>query len=99
MMAGVSGKVEIRISVSRPALTRLAAVIGTCTSISSLSPIGTISMSLLFGVISTPGAWPRVGTDHYPWYPQMRVFLPPGFRQWAPVMGEVAEALGEFTAS
>jgi tetratricopeptide (TPR) repeat protein len=50
-------------------------------------------------LISTPGAWPRVGTDHYPWYPQMRVFLPPGFRQWAPVMGEVAQALGEFTAS
>ncbi len=50
-------------------------------------------------LISTPGAWPRVGTDHYPWYPQMRVFLPPGFQQWDAVMVEVAEALAQFAGS
>nr|QQZ48640.1 hypothetical protein JKL49_13995 [Phenylobacterium glaciei] len=50
-------------------------------------------------LISTPGAWPRVGTDHYPWYPQMRVFLPPGFQQWDAVMVEVAEALTQFAGS
>jgi tetratricopeptide (TPR) repeat protein len=46
-------------------------------------------------LISTPGAWPRLGTDRYPWYPQARVFLPPAFNQWAQVMAQVAEALGE----
>lgn len=50
-------------------------------------------------LISTPGAWPRVGTDRYPWYPQMRVFLPPGFRQWEAVMDEVAEALAQVQRS
>lgn len=46
-------------------------------------------------LISTPGAWPRLGTERYPWYPQMRVFLPPAYNRWAPVMAEVAEALGK----
>ncbi len=43
--------------------------------------------------VSTPGAWPRLGTRRYPWYPQARVFLPPGFGQWEPVMHEVAATL------
>ena len=47
-------------------------------------------------LISTPGAWPRLGeTTTYPWYPKTRVFLPPAFGQWEPVMAEVAAALGE----
>ena len=47
-------------------------------------------------LISTPGAGPRLGSDRYLWYPSTRVFLPPAFGQWAPVMDEVAKALGEF---
>jgi tetratricopeptide (TPR) repeat protein len=46
-------------------------------------------------LISTPGAWPRLGQDSYPWYPQMRVFLPPAYNQWAPVMADVAAALAK----
>jgi len=49
-------------------------------------------------LISNPGAWPRLGTGRYPWYPQVRVFLPPSFGEWDVAMGQVAEALGEFTA-
>ncbi|OYX34338.1 MAG: flagellar protein FlbA [Caulobacterales bacterium 32-69-10] len=45
--------------------------------------------------ICTPGAWPLLGTDRYPWYPQMRVFLPPAYNRWTPVMAEVAEALAK----
>ena len=44
-------------------------------------------------LISTNGAWPKLGTDGYPWYPQMRVFTPPGSKQWDSVMDEVAGAL------
>jgi tetratricopeptide (TPR) repeat protein len=44
-------------------------------------------------LISTPGAWPRLGSDHYPWYPQVRTFTPPAYNRWAPVMREVAGAL------
>jgi tetratricopeptide (TPR) repeat protein len=44
-------------------------------------------------LISTPGAWPKLGTDRYPWYPKMRVFTPPGSMQWDAVMDDVASAL------
>ena len=44
-------------------------------------------------LISTPAAWPRLGTDHYPWYPQVRAFLPDGFQKWDELMGDVARAL------
>jgi hypothetical protein len=47
-------------------------------------------------VISTPAAWPRLGTDGYPWYPQARAFIPAGFNQWEALMPRVAEALAVF---
>jgi tetratricopeptide (TPR) repeat protein len=50
-------------------------------------------------LISTPGAWPRLGQEtSYPWYPKTRVFLPPGFGQWDAVMADVAQALAGFVA-
>jgi tetratricopeptide (TPR) repeat protein len=47
-------------------------------------------------LISTPGAWPKLGTDRYPWYPSVTVFNPPGYNQWEPVMAEIAAALAQF---
>lgn len=44
-------------------------------------------------LISTPAAWPLLGTKRYPWYPQARMFVPPEFGQWDPAMEEVAKAL------
>jgi hypothetical protein len=50
-------------------------------------------------LVSTPGAWPRLGeSDRYPWYPQARLFLPPAFGAWEPVMAELAGALGDWAA-
>jgi len=50
-------------------------------------------------LITSPGAWPRLGTrDQYPWYPQVRVFAPESYADWNPVMAEVGEALGTFAA-
>ena len=46
-------------------------------------------------LISTPGAWPKLGSKRYPWYPQVRVFNPPAYNAWDPVMVELAEALGK----
>jgi tetratricopeptide (TPR) repeat protein len=46
-------------------------------------------------LISTPGAWPRLGTDRYPWYPQMRVFVKPPEGGWPAVMAEIARGLKE----
>lgn len=44
-------------------------------------------------LISVPGAWTRLGTDRYPWYPQARVFTAASLNDWAPVMAAVAQAL------
>ncbi len=44
-------------------------------------------------LVSTPGAWPKLGTDRYPWYSQVRVFNPPAYNVWEPVMEEIAAAL------
>jgi tetratricopeptide (TPR) repeat protein len=44
-------------------------------------------------LISTPGAWPRLGTDRYPWYPQMRVFTPDAYNDWDKTLGGLADAL------
>jgi tetratricopeptide (TPR) repeat protein len=46
-------------------------------------------------MISTPGAWSLLGTSRHPWYPQVRVFMPDHFNNWAPVMADVAAALAE----
>ncbi|MES2896085.1 MAG: tetratricopeptide repeat protein [Pseudomonadota bacterium] len=47
-------------------------------------------------LISMAGAWARLGTDRYPWYPQMRTFVPEAFREWDPVMAEVGQAMAAF---
>ncbi len=44
-------------------------------------------------LICTPGAWPLLGTQRYPWYPTVRAFLAPKLNSWETVMGEVAGAL------
>ena len=46
-------------------------------------------------ITSAPGAWPRVGSDHYPWYPQMRVFTAKALGDWTPMLAEMARALGQ----
>ncbi len=48
-------------------------------------------------LITAPAAWTRLGTDRYPWYPQVRSFVPPAFGDWAPVMAEVADELAKLT--
>jgi len=51
-------------------------------------------------LITIPGAWPRLGlADRYAWYPQVRVFSLDEFGDWGPVMGRLAEAVGEFARS
>ena len=49
--------------------------------------------------VCPPGGWPMLGTDRYPWYPAARVFSPPGFNRWAPVMAQMAQALAQETAA
>lgn len=46
-------------------------------------------------VTSAPGAWPRLGSDHYPWYPQVRVFKAAALGDWAPMLSEMAAALAQ----
>ncbi|HEY0051803.1 MAG TPA: tetratricopeptide repeat protein [Caulobacteraceae bacterium] len=44
-------------------------------------------------MITTPDAWPRLSTEGYPAYPQVRVFHSEAFDRWDLVLGRVAEAL------
>ena len=45
--------------------------------------------------LSGPAAWPRLGTQTYPWYPRARSFAAARFGAWEPVMTAVADALRE----
>ncbi|THD65036.1 tetratricopeptide repeat protein [Phenylobacterium sp.] len=39
-------------------------------------------------LIGAPASWPRLGTDDYPWAPQVQVLIAPGFGAWEPVMAQ-----------
>jgi tetratricopeptide (TPR) repeat protein len=49
-------------------------------------------------LIGAPGAWTALGTDRYPWYPQVRTFRPATLGDWASTMGSVAQGLAAFVA-
>lgn len=44
-------------------------------------------------LISARGAWTALGTDRYPWYPQVRLYRPDAFAAWEPVLQSVAKDL------
>jgi len=44
-------------------------------------------------LMTVDGAWTRLGSDAYPWYPQARCFASCDYQDWTPVMDEVAQAL------
>jgi hypothetical protein len=50
-------------------------------------------------LLSTPGAWPKLGSDHYPWYPQVQVFNTTAHNSWGTVMTELSEALSAFVSA
>lgn len=37
-------------------------------------------------MIAAKGAWTALGTDRYPWYPQVRLYQPTAFAEWGPVI-------------
>lgn len=47
-------------------------------------------------LISTPGAWTLLGSDRYPWYPQVRTFVTDTLGDWTRIMTQVADALDGF---
>ena len=70
-------------------------IIGPANATSSIA--GACGAPVWF--ISAPGAWPRLGTDRYPWYPSVRAFIPRGFNQWDELMPRVAIALGDYVSA
>jgi Flp pilus assembly protein TadD len=44
-------------------------------------------------LIAPKGVWTMLGTDRYPWYPQVRVYQPEAYAEWGPVMARVAADL------
>jgi tetratricopeptide (TPR) repeat protein len=47
-------------------------------------------------LVSARTAWTKLGTDRYPWYPQVRAFQSDDFNDWSAVMGEMAAELARF---
>lgn len=45
-------------------------------------------------LISAKGAWTPLGTDRYPWYPQVRLYQPDAYAKWGPVLETIAADLG-----
>ena len=43
--------------------------------------------------LTAPNAWPRLGTDSYPWYARTRSFAAERFGAWGEVVERVAEAI------
>lgn len=50
-------------------------------------------------LLTTQGVWTRLGAPDYPWYPQVRAFVPPAYGEWANLMQEVAGSLAEFASA
>ncbi len=79
-------------------------VTALCAAMDLVVGFSNATMNLAAGVgaptwlISVPGAWTRLGTSRYPWYPQVRTFTTPAFGNWTPVMDAVGEALAAFVA-
>ncbi|MBA4014434.1 MAG: flagellar protein FlbA [Phenylobacterium sp.] len=44
-------------------------------------------------LIAVETAWTRLGTDHYPWYSQVRTYSPEHPGDWAPVMAAISADL------
>ena len=63
----------------------------------------TFNMAAAAGVpcwlILPPAAWTCLGTGTYPWYPQVRVFIPEEFNNWDPVMAEIAGEFAQFASN
>ena len=49
--------------------------------------------------LTSPNAWPRLGTDGYPWYPRARSFAAERFGAWEAVLASVADSLRARAAS
>ena len=67
-------------------------------------PNATAALAAAAGVetwfLTAPNAWPRLGTDGYPWYAQARSFAAVRFGEWGQVVERVAEMVkGRSSAS
>jgi hypothetical protein len=68
-----------------PAATRTRTGSGTGTGAATGTPAW---------LISAKGAWTSLGTDRYPWYPQVRLYRPDAYGKWGPVLETIAADLG-----
>lgn len=49
-------------------------------------------------LVTSKISWPRLGTDRYPWYSQVRVFEAADYNDWGGVMDDLSAALAQFVA-
>lgn len=49
-------------------------------------------------LIGPPCAWPRLGTDGFPWYPSVHAVAPTAFGAWGPAMAQAAGQIAGLAA-
>lgn len=89
--------IDLRVDLDElAALSRaLDLVVGPATATTNVS--AAVGAPTWF--LTTPDAWPRLGTDAFPWYPQARAFTGDQSYDWTKVMAEAGAALrAEFAA-
>ncbi len=68
-----------------------------CTALDLIVSVGNATGALAGAcgrplvLISGPSAWPRLGSEGYPWYPQAQVLAAESFEDWSPVMRQAGE--------
>lgn len=79
-----------------------AALTDACDLVLS-APTSTAAMAGALGkeiwFLLAGNVWPQLGTDHYPWYRNSRVFCCEKFADWDPLMPRMREALEKFRSS
>jgi tetratricopeptide (TPR) repeat protein len=85
---------DIRDDIDGLAALLSALDLTVCVANATAALAGAIGAEI--AILGTPAAWPRLGTDALPWYPQARALTAPAFGDWAPVMAAAAALVAGF---
>jgi tetratricopeptide (TPR) repeat protein len=82
------GGLDLREDIDRLAALLCALDLTVCVANATGALAGAVGANV--AILGAPAAWPRLGTDALPWYPQVRALSAPAFGEWAPPMDAAA---------
>lgn len=84
---------DIDLKTDLDGLAALACALGHVIAIPNATATLVAACGVETWLVDTPAAWPRLGTDGYPWYARARSFTAETFGAFGPALAEVAQAL------